>query len=63
MITACGTAQMAEEVVKLGACDYLAKPLKFEDMLTKVKQHLRHRKIESLDISIDKPSRKKQPGS
>jgi len=62
MITACGTAQIAEEAVNLGACDYLAKPLKFEDLLTKVKRHLRHRKIESLGINIDKPGRKKQPG-
>lgn len=42
MITAYGTVQMAVEAIKLGACDYVVKPVIFEDILTKIRQHLRY---------------------
>lgn len=42
MITAYGTIEMAVEAIKLGACDYVMKPVIFEDILTKIRQHLRY---------------------
>jgi DNA-binding NtrC family response regulator len=42
MITAFGTIEMAVEAMKLGACDYVIKPVIFEDILTKIHQHLRY---------------------
>ena len=42
MITAYGTVEMAVEAIKLGACDYVMKPVMFEDILTKIRQHLRY---------------------
>ncbi len=42
MITAYGTIEMAVEAIKLGACDYVIKPVVFEDILTKIRQHLRY---------------------
>jgi len=42
MITAYGTIEMAVEAIKLGACDYVMKPVIFEDILTKIRQHQRY---------------------
>jgi len=42
IITAYGTIEMAVEAIKLGACDYVMKPVIFEDILTKIRQHLRY---------------------
>ncbi|GAI90419.1 unnamed protein product, partial [marine sediment metagenome] len=42
MITAYGTIEMAVEAIKLGACDYVMKPVIFEDVLTKIQQHLQY---------------------
>jgi len=42
MITAYDTVEMAVDAVKLGACDYVMKPVIFEDILIKVQQHLRY---------------------
>ena len=42
MITAYGTVEMAVEAIKLGACDYVMKPVMFEDILAKIRQHLRY---------------------
>ena len=42
MITAYGTIEMAVEAIKLGACDYVMKPVIFEDILTKIQQHLQY---------------------
>ncbi len=46
MITAYGTVEMAVEAMKLGACDYVMKPVLFEDILTKIRQHLQYKKLE-----------------
>ena len=46
MITAYGTIEMAVEAIKLGACDYVIKPVVFEDILTKIRQHLRYLELE-----------------
>ncbi|MHC4571872.1 MAG: sigma-54-dependent transcriptional regulator [Planctomycetota bacterium] len=42
MITSYGTVEMAVEAIKLGACDYVMKPVVFEDILAKIRQHLRY---------------------
>ncbi|MHC4461954.1 MAG: sigma-54-dependent transcriptional regulator [Planctomycetota bacterium] len=46
MITAYGTVEMAVEAIKLGACDYVMKPVMFEDILTKLRQHLRYLELQ-----------------
>jgi two-component system response regulator PilR (NtrC family) len=46
MITAYGTVEMAVEAIKLGACDYVMKPVMFEDILTKIRQHLRYLELQ-----------------
>ncbi len=46
MITAYGTVEMAVEAIKLGACDYVIKPVIFEDILTKIRQHLRYLELQ-----------------
>jgi len=42
IITAYGTVEMAVEAIKLGACDYVMKPVMFDDILAKIRQHLRY---------------------
>jgi DNA-binding NtrC family response regulator len=46
MVTAYGTVEMAVEAIKLGASDYVMKPVNFEEMLTKIRQHLRYVELE-----------------
>jgi two-component system response regulator PilR (NtrC family) len=46
MITAYGTIEMAVEAIKLGACDYVMKPVIFEDVLTKIRQHLKYLRLQ-----------------
>ena len=46
MITAYGTVEMAVEAIKLGACDYVMKPVMFDDILTKIQQHLRYLELQ-----------------
>ena len=46
MITAYGTVEMAVEAIKLGACDYVMKPVMFEDVLAKIRQHLQYLKLQ-----------------
>jgi two-component system response regulator PilR (NtrC family) len=46
MITAYGTIEMAVEAIKLGACDYVMKPVVFEDILAKIRQHLRYLELQ-----------------
>jgi DNA-binding NtrC family response regulator len=42
MITAYGTIEMAVEAIKLGACDYVMKPVVMDDVLTKIRQSMRY---------------------
>ena len=42
MITAYGTIEMAVEAVKLGACDYVMKPVVMDDVLTKIRQNMKY---------------------
>lgn len=46
MITAYGSIEMAVEAIKLGACDYVMKPVVFEDILAKIRQHLRYLELQ-----------------
>ncbi len=47
MVTAYGTVEMAVEAIKLGASDYVMKPVNFDEMLVKVRQHLRYVELEA----------------
>ncbi|MCF7957038.1 MAG: sigma-54 dependent transcriptional regulator [Phycisphaerae bacterium] len=40
MVTAFGSVEMAVEAIKLGACDYVMKPVVFDDILSKIRQQL-----------------------
>lgn len=42
MITAFGTVEMAVEAIKLGASDYVVKPVVMDDILIKIRQNLRY---------------------
>jgi DNA-binding NtrC family response regulator len=42
MITAFGTVETAVEAIKLGACDYVVKPVVIDDILMKIRQNLRY---------------------
>jgi DNA-binding NtrC family response regulator len=46
MITAHGTIEVAVEAIKLGARDYVMKPVNFEEVLTKVRQHLKFMELQ-----------------
>lgn len=46
MISAYGTIEMAVEAVKLGACDYVMKPVVMDDILTKIQQSLRYLELQ-----------------
>jgi DNA-binding NtrC family response regulator len=42
MVTAYGTVEMAVEAIKLGACDYVMKPVVMDDILTKIRQNMKY---------------------
>ncbi|MFA6425246.1 MAG: sigma-54 dependent transcriptional regulator [Phycisphaerae bacterium] len=46
IITAYGTIEMAVDAIKLGACDYVIKPVMFEDILTKIRQCLKYLELQ-----------------
>jgi DNA-binding NtrC family response regulator len=46
IITAYGTVERAVEAIKLGACDYVVKPVIFDDILVKIRQHLHFSALE-----------------
>lgn len=52
MITAYGTIEMAVEAIKLGACDYVMKPVIFEDILTKIRQHLQYLGLQEENLEL-----------
>ncbi len=47
MVTAYGSVEMAVEAIKLGACDYVMKPVRFDEMLTRIRQQLRYLELEA----------------
>ena len=42
MVTAFGSVEMAVEAVKLGASDYVVKPVLMDDILTKIRQNIKY---------------------
>ena len=52
MITAYGTIEMAVEAIKLGACDYVMKPVIFEDILIKIRQHLQYLGLQEENLEL-----------
>jgi two-component system response regulator PilR (NtrC family) len=46
MITAYGTVEMAVEAIKLGASEYVMKPVIFDDVILKIEQQSRYRKLQ-----------------
>jgi len=42
MITAYGTVEMAVEAIKLGAADYVMKPVVMDDIVTKIRQNMKY---------------------
>ncbi len=45
VITAYGTVQSAVAMMRAGACDYLLKPVNFDDLLLKLERALQHREL------------------
>ena len=54
VITAYGTVEMAVEAVKLGACDYVMKPVVMDDILTKIRQNLRYLELQEENSQLKK---------
>ena len=52
MITAYGTVEMAVEAIKLGAAEYVMKPVIFEDVLIKIKQQARYRRLQEENLEL-----------
>ena len=46
MITAFGTVEMAVEAIKLGACDYVMKPVVMDYVLIKIRQNIRYLELQ-----------------
>jgi len=46
MMTAFGTVEMAVEAIKLGACDYVMKPVVMDDVLIKIRQNIRYLELQ-----------------
>ncbi len=58
MITAYGTVEMAVEAIKIGASDYVMKPVMFEDIIIKIRQQLQYRQLQEENLEL-----KEQVGS
>jgi len=54
MVTAYGSVEMAVEAIKLGACDYVMKPVRFDEMLAKIRQQLRYLDLEAENQELKK---------
>ena len=54
MITAYGTVDMAVEAIKLGACDYVMKPVLFDDILIKIRQQCQYRRLQEENLDMKK---------
>ena len=52
MITAYGTVEMAVEAIKLGAAEYVMKPVIFEDVLIKIRQQARYRRLQEENLEL-----------
>ena len=52
MITAYGTVEMAVEAIKLGASEYVMKPVIFEDILIKIRQQAQYRQLQEENLEL-----------
>jgi len=52
MITAYGTVEMAVEAIKLGACEYVMKPVIFDDILIKIQQQAQYRRLQQENVDL-----------
>ncbi|MBC8377774.1 MAG: sigma-54-dependent Fis family transcriptional regulator [Planctomycetes bacterium] len=52
MITAFGSVEMAVEAIKIGASEYVVKPVIFEDILIKIKQQARYRRLHEENLEL-----------
>ncbi|RKY04609.1 MAG: sigma-54-dependent Fis family transcriptional regulator, partial [Planctomycetota bacterium] len=52
MITAYGTVEMAVEAIKLGAGEYVMKPVMFDDIIMKIRQQLQYRRLTRENIEL-----------
>jgi DNA-binding NtrC family response regulator len=61
VMTAFGDSRTAIEAMRLGAFDYLSKPLEFEQVLTQLRRAIEHRKL-SRKAEISDPQEKPRNG-
>ena len=54
MISAFGTVEMAVEAMKLGASDYVMKPVVMDDILTKIRQNLSYLELQEENKQLKK---------
>ncbi len=52
MITAYGTVEMAVEAIKLGASEYVMKPVMFDDIIMKIRQQLQYRRLTRENLEL-----------
>jgi len=52
MVTAYGTVEMAVEAIKLGASEYVMKPVMFDDIIMKIRQQLQYRRLTRENIEL-----------
>ena len=52
IITAYGTVEMAVEAIKLGASDYVMKPIIFDDVIIKIRQQLQYQELTMENLEL-----------
>ncbi|MBW8016087.1 MAG: sigma-54-dependent Fis family transcriptional regulator [Planctomycetes bacterium] len=52
MVTAFGTVEMAVEAIKLGASEYVMKPIIFDDVILKIQQQWRYRQLQQENTEL-----------
>jgi DNA-binding NtrC family response regulator len=52
MITAYGTIEMAVDAIKLGACDYVMKPVLLDDIVIKIKQQSQYHRMQRENMAM-----------
>ncbi|MCK4960505.1 MAG: sigma-54-dependent Fis family transcriptional regulator [Planctomycetes bacterium] len=52
MITAYGTVEMAVEAIKLGASEYIMKPVIFDDVLLKIQQQSKYQRLQRENVEL-----------
>jgi len=52
MVTAFGTVEMAVEAIKLGASEYVMKPVIFDDVIMKIQQQWRYRQLQQENVDL-----------